>query len=117
MQERHIISICSEFGISDQWLRTGVGDMYADEDAVQLESLSKRYRLTPADLVALRAFLKADPEVRASLLSFAEMLVAEQNAQDAAEAAAIAARDALIEQRDRESSADPSDDLASDALA
>lgn len=99
VQERHIISICSEFGISESWLRTGEGDMYADEDAMLLESLSNRYRLTPGDLATLRAFLKLDAPQRAALISLAQNIVAEQEAEDAAIAAA-AARDALIEQRD-----------------
>ena len=109
VQERHIISICSEFGISDAWLRTGEGDMYADEDAILLESLSNRYRLTDDDLAALRAFFKLDPDQRKGLIAFANLIVAEQNAADAAaaaQAAAIAARDALIEERDAQSSPD-----------
>lgn len=109
VQDRHILTICSEFGISDAWLRTGEGDMYADEDAILLESLSKRYNLNESRLAILRAFLKLDDAQQDALLALAHQIVAEQNAADAAaaaQAAAIAARDALIEERDAQSSPD-----------
>lgn len=86
VQERYIISICSEFGISESWLRTGEGDMYADEDAMLLESLSKRYTLTEDHLAILRAFLKLDADRRDALLVFARAIIAEQEAAESVDA-------------------------------
>lgn len=41
LTEQMLISICREFGVNEDWLRTGVGDMFIPEDVRYLNSVSK----------------------------------------------------------------------------
>ena len=57
-------SICREFGISEEWLRTGNGDMYAPEPEDELDALVTRYHLTARDRVMIQKFLSFKEEER-----------------------------------------------------
>ena len=44
LTDRQIVTICAVFGVSEEWLRTGEGDMYAlpsEEDAELIELLAR----------------------------------------------------------------------------
>lgn len=54
--------ICREFGVSENWLRTGEGEMFLPEDE---ESLLLDSSLDQADRAILRAYIDAPPKVKA----------------------------------------------------
>ena len=60
--EQTILAICREFGVSENWLRTGEGEMFLPEDE---ESLLLDSSLDQADRAILRAYIDAPPKVKA----------------------------------------------------
>lgn len=95
VQERYIISICAEFHISEQWLRTGEGDMYSDPAEQLVKRLAEQYHLSGVYLHVVRAFLTIPPEFRGEILTLARALVLadEQSAAPASSSPASAAED------------------------
>lgn len=97
VQERYIISICSEFHISEAWLRTGEGEMYDNPEEQLVQRLADQYGLEGVYLHVVRAFLTIPPEYRADILKLARALVLAGDESAAAQFAADAAElDALI---------------------
>lgn len=59
-----ILSICREFGVSEQWLRTGEGRMLSNERESVLDRLAEKYDLNADDRDVLAAYLRLTPEQR-----------------------------------------------------
>lgn len=68
--------ICREFGISEEWLRDGIGDMYAPDPGNELEALVKKYDLTAADQILIEKYLGLKPDIRDAVLKFMTDVVA-----------------------------------------
>ena len=49
--------ICREFGVSEKWLRTGQGEMFAVSPSNELDALAKKEHLTVSDYIFLEKFL------------------------------------------------------------
>ena len=115
VQERYIISICAEFHVSEQWLRTGEGDMYADPADQLVRQLADQYHLSGVYLHVVRAFLTIPPEFRGEILTLARALglADEQSASPAASPPADSDPDPMaiarsyMERRDHPSSDEP----------
>ena len=115
VQERYIISICAEFHVSEQWLRTGEGDMYADPADQLVRQLADQYHLSGVYLHVVRAFLTIPPEFRGEILTLARALVLadEQSASPASSPPADSDPDPMeiarsyMERRDHPSSDEP----------
>lgn len=60
--------ICREFNVSETWLRTGEGEMFAPELAFDLSEYANRHGMTALETEILKAYLDLDPNVRQSLL-------------------------------------------------
>lgn len=60
--------ICREFNVSETWLRTGEGKMFAPEPAFDLSEYANRHGMTALETEILKAYLDLDPSVRESLL-------------------------------------------------
>ena len=59
-----VVSICREFGVSEQWLRTGEGEMFEQTRASVLDRLSTEYDLSREQRSVIEAFLDLDPQER-----------------------------------------------------
>ena len=68
--DRTIMLICSQFSISEQWLRYGDGDMYAQVPDDPVESLVERYNLTDLDRSILEAYIELDPASRSAVSGY-----------------------------------------------
>lgn len=75
LTEKNIKLICMVFNVNEQWLRTGEGEMFVENDNTILSEISKQYGLTNADEVFFRTFLKCSPEQRAVLKQVAFKLM------------------------------------------
>lgn len=51
-------SICREFNVSGEWLRTGNGDMFNPSPQDELENLAKKYGLTDKDYIFIEKLMK-----------------------------------------------------------
>ena len=49
--------ICREFGVNEEWLRDGIGDMRVPDPDNELEALAKKYKLTAADQMLIEKYV------------------------------------------------------------
>ena len=76
-----VLSICREFGVSEAWLREGVGDMAAPEpdlypdDADLLAHMAEKYGLDNTDRALLSMYLELGPDGRGAVRRYAAKLI------------------------------------------
>lgn len=82
-----ILSICREYGVSEKWLRDGVGDVFVAGSAAPsiVAGLAQEYDLDYFDQAVIGEYLKLDKNTRAVLKKkVKEFLKAVEEAEDAA---------------------------------
>lgn len=73
--EQTITSICREFNVNEEWLRTGTGSMLDDSKPSILARLSEEKQLTPREQAIVSAFIDLPPQDRAAIMRFMDSLV------------------------------------------
>lgn len=67
--ERHIKLISSQFNVSEEWLRTGQGEMFIQTDLFSLDEYAKRSNLSALEYDIIRGYMDLDEEMRKALLA------------------------------------------------
>lgn len=62
--DRTIADICREFNVSEDWLRTGKGEMFSATPETLAEKLSREYGLDALGCQIMAAYLKLDEQDR-----------------------------------------------------
>ena len=97
--DQTIRSICREFKVSEDWLRTGEGAMFDQEQPSILARLSSECTLTAREQSVVAAFLELDEADRAAIMRYVDKLVEKLAPSpavgDSAAEAVAAARDYL----------------------
>lgn len=88
-----ITLICREFGVNEQWLRTGEGEMFEQTRASVLDRLSTEYDLSRGQRSVIEAFLDLDPQERDVILKYVHN-VFDRSAESAAQSTAIPDKEA-----------------------
>ena len=88
-----ITLICREFGVNEQWLRTGEGEMFEQTRASVLDRLSTEYDLSREQRSVIEAFLDLDPQERDVILKYGHN-VFDRSAESAAQSTAIPDKEA-----------------------
>lgn len=91
--DQTIRSICREFGVNEQWLRTGEGEMFEQTRASVLDRLSTEYDLSREQRSVIEAFLDLDPQERDVILKYVHN-VFDRSAESAAQSTAIPDKEA-----------------------
>lgn len=68
--------ICREFGVNEEWLRTGTGEMFEPDSNDELEALAKKYDLSNADQVLIEKYVNLKPGSREAIINFITDVVA-----------------------------------------
>lgn len=68
--------ICREFGINEEWLRDGIGDMCVPDPDDELEALAEKYKLSAADQILIEKFVNLKADTRNAILEFMKDVVA-----------------------------------------
>lgn len=88
-----IALICREFGVNEQWLRTGEGEMFEQTRASVLDRLSTEYDLSREQRSVIEAFLDLDPQERDVILKYVHN-VFDRSAKSAAQSTTIPDKEA-----------------------
>lgn len=88
-----ITLICREFGVNEQWLRTGEGEMFEQTRASVLDRLSTEYDLSREQRSVIEAFLDLDPQERDVILKYVHN-VFDRSAESAAQSTVIPDKEA-----------------------
>lgn len=64
-----VVSICREFGVSEQWLRTGEGKMFEQTRETVLDRLAAEYSLDKEQVSVIENFLDLSPQERTLFLT------------------------------------------------
>lgn len=88
-----ITLICREFGVNEQWLRTGEGEMFEQTRASVLDRLSTEYDLSREQRSVIEAFLDLDPQERDVILKYVHNVFG-RSAESAAQSTAIPDKEA-----------------------
>lgn len=63
-------AVCREFGVDENWLLTGEGDMFTNASASIVDEIARQYHLTPESKVLIERFLVLSPEVQKGILDY-----------------------------------------------
>ena len=74
--DRTILDICNTFSVSEEWLRTGTGEMFEPDSGDELEALAKKYDLSNADQVLIEKYVNLKPGSREAIINFITDVVA-----------------------------------------
>lgn len=72
--DRIIKDISREFNISENWLRTGKGEMFITSDTFSLDEQAKKNNLTDLEIAIMRSYMNLDREIREKLMDELEMI-------------------------------------------
>lgn len=65
-----IALICEKFGVNEEWLRSGEGEMFKPAPSDVLDQLANEYNLSNASYIAIEKFVNLKPEKRNELIEF-----------------------------------------------
>ena len=77
MSKRTIASVCDRFGVSEEWLTTGIGEMHVDPDKHgrrKLAEICARRGITGKRRAFLEKYLTLPPQSQDAILAYAEVL-------------------------------------------
>ena len=74
LTEQTILSICSVYNVSEQWLRYGIGEMFKKPQDGFWGELKSRYSLTDFQLMAVKKYAELPAEDKATIDSFIKSL-------------------------------------------
>lgn len=72
--DRLIIAIVNTYNVSEDWLRTGVGEMFIESKESHLSELAKQYALDDMEVKIVEAFLELSPDKRAAIKEYVSVL-------------------------------------------
>lgn len=76
LSDQMLKSISREYGVSEQWLLDGTGDMFLNKDASSLDAYIRSNDVSPLEAEILSAYFDLDPEIRrAAMEHFRKRLV------------------------------------------
>ena len=83
ISDQAILSICREFGVREEWLRTGEGEMYAPAPTTGLDLLVQEKALRREERILIEKFVNLKPETRQQILNYIQEVAAALSSGDA----------------------------------
>ena len=76
ISDQAVLSICREYGVNEEWLRTGTGEKMTPGASDELEALVKKYDLSNADQVLIEKYVNLKAGSRETIINFITDVVA-----------------------------------------
>lgn len=76
ISDQAVLSICREYGVNEEWLRTGTGEKMTPDASDELEALVKKYDLSNADQVLIEKYMNLKAGSRETIVNFITDVVA-----------------------------------------
>ena len=67
--------LCATFGVNEEWLRSGTGEMFIKSKQSIIDELVEVYNLDVKEKAIIQAFLELSPQGRAGVLEYVDKLV------------------------------------------
>lgn len=80
--DQTIFSICREFNVNEEWLRSGTGEMFKISSSDALETLVRERNLTYGEHIAIEKFLNLNADLRKGLVDYFLEVAAAINSSD-----------------------------------
>lgn len=80
LTEQMLLSICREYNVNEEWLRTGEGEMFKKTKSTYLADLQRQFNLSDFDVKIIESYLALDEVDRKSIEKF--IASAYQNTDD-----------------------------------
>ena len=68
--DQTIFAICREFNVNEEWLRTGIGEMFKAQPGSALDALAEEYGLSNAAYVMVEKFVKLKPDIQDAIYKY-----------------------------------------------
>ncbi|WP_107926546.1 helix-turn-helix domain-containing protein [Lysinibacillus parviboronicapiens] len=66
--DRHIMLLSSEFNVNENWLRSGEGEMFVQQETFSLDEKAQKYQLSPLEIDIMKGYMELDPYVRNEII-------------------------------------------------
>lgn len=67
--KEHIVKlICSEYHVSEKWLRTGEGPIYNERETFSLDQFAREHGATQLELEIIKVYFELDPALRRAVM-------------------------------------------------
>lgn len=87
LTDQVVTSICREFNVNEEWLRTGSGEMFKPSPSSELDLLAAKYQLTNKDYIFIEKLLKNRKAMNAMedfCIEYASAILSDTELADAA---------------------------------
>ena len=64
LTRQNLLSICREFGVREEWLRDGTGEMEYSTDTFDLDELADKHHATALERELIKAYFELDEQMR-----------------------------------------------------
>lgn len=76
ISDQAVLSICREFNVNEEWLRTGSGEMFKAAPGSALDALAEEYGLSNAAYVMVEKFVSLKPEAQETIFNYVREVAA-----------------------------------------
>lgn len=68
--DRIINDICREFNVSEEWLRTGIGEMFIQSETFSLDEKAQKNNLTALEIDIIQSYMELKQETRSEIIGW-----------------------------------------------
>lgn len=76
ISDQAVLSICREFNVNEEWLRTGSGEMFKAAPSSVLDALAEEYSLSNAAYIMVEKFVNLKPEAQETIFNYVREVAA-----------------------------------------
>lgn len=70
LTDQMVLSICREFNVNEDWLRSGAGEMFLPNPDNELDAFARKYNVTRLERVFLEKYLRLKQSERDAVVRF-----------------------------------------------